>query len=917
MKKSVLEIMTTCMIILFLLTLLSSIDPAGSRPPDPPISDDEPCDEPDPDCDIHPDIWESPEETEPCPIPGCWYYYYDPPCNCYTYKEECPEDDCGVGVGPWVEGGYPWRIYYFPGDTNVFQASTHLEEDPWLDCYNDGNLKNCAAGYYCVTDASVETPEITCGGENKSATVTLNRTYGNDLMENPHNETCWNTQIEYRHANSGKSVSWTCSDNEHYGKVQFLVEIDPNSPPGPAIISAEGRSCSGKECDDGEDEEFEIEVMGVDLDIDGLSDSNEDQPPGRYIQIGQEVDMDLCLYPTPADPECAFYEADPRWNIQYPSQKVAIYEKHTNLYIAPGNWYYLKDWAPKQLIILGLTESEFPGDVEVISRFKTDPIDIVSGGEMTDTVVVTVIPTDIDVDLDVDSDNDNGINMPEEDVEEEELEDCIGHPGKYIAINRDNDDDEWLGGPYYHTDAIHERIDDYADGYNRDKSSDLFNDDLNLNENDFIPLILKIPELVNLNQATLKFNYEGSDPMQLYWNDESPNDPPNRRKVDPSNGFFRIWTYKGDIPRNGTSIVDGGDYIKPNQVIIADLLDFSTESGVYKTVLWVEGISSQWGFSKEITVELDPDGPQGPLSICSDKVQMTGVDCFIEAASEFNGFDHTLNPRGLMVPIRSNSPNTNNIKVKINNADIRFRSLDLSIATVPEDVYGSGDHILTITGNQPGPTIIEAYCDTDDELVISQLRVYVLPEKTIEVTFHNCNDTFGHESTLKPQDADEILTVMNNIWEKQTNIKLIKAQNWFENIEITTDYGESINGTEAENIYYEFQHSDVEFDIFLMWDVEDVTAFCLWNLGACFGDLNMDDNSNDARGEVYAHELGHYNSYCGNEIPDKHFNHSYEGNVGDPNGDWNLTGNLMTRWMNHARHLTIRQAVIVNLARLY
>jgi hypothetical protein len=133
------------------------------------------------------------------------------------------------------------------------------------------------------------------------------------------------------------------------------------------------------------------------------------------------------------------------------------------------------------------------------------------------------------VDLDIDGDNNNGTNPPDRSEAEENLENVVGNTGfKFIAVNRDNDDDALV---HFFPDVIHERIDDFGDGFDFDGTPGgqglgltVFADDnANPQENDFIPLVLELKEPIDLNVAKVTMSYSSS------W-DSPPAATPRRRR---------------------------------------------------------------------------------------------------------------------------------------------------------------------------------------------------------------------------------------------------------------------------------------------------------------------------------------------------------------------------------------------------
>ena len=94
---------------------------------------------------------------------------------------------------------------------------------------------------------------------------------------------------------------------------------------------------------------------------------------------------------------------------------------------------------------------------------------------------------DPEPDLDVDSDNSNWPGgWPDRSQYEDDIEDISNdpqYPGKFIMVN-DNDDDG-------------DGIPDFADGFNWDEQSGN-DDDANWYESDLVPIVLELPDAIDL-----------------------------------------------------------------------------------------------------------------------------------------------------------------------------------------------------------------------------------------------------------------------------------------------------------------------------------------------------------------------------------------------------------------------------------
>jgi hypothetical protein len=198
----------------------------------------------------------------------------------------------------------------------------------------------------------------------------------------------------------------------------------------------------------------------------------------------------------------------------------------------------------------------------------------VSGGSTTFGLWFCVADLPV-LDLDVDSDNNDGLESPERSDKEEEIED--GTDGKLVLINSYDKDSD--------------RVPDFADHEN------LFER--------FTPMVLQVPQTVNLSQAHFRFSYNASDPKGVL-----VEEGPSGLVYTPAPGLLRVWTSDGSPPRpalagqefNGIKV-----FVPPAKVLTVQDLEMQD----YTHTLYLEGVADFEGFDI-VTVEVDPDGP-GPL----------------------------------------------------------------------------------------------------------------------------------------------------------------------------------------------------------------------------------------------------------------------------------------------------------------
>ena len=222
----------------------------------------------------------------------------------------------------------------------------------------------------------------------------------------------------------------------------------------------------------------------------------------------------------------------------------------------------------------------------------------------------------IRVDLDIDSDNDNGTADPGRSEAEDAIEDSVDgetHPGKFVEVNNGDDDDDC--------------IPDFADGFDLDAQAGNA-DDACANEV-LVPLILEIPEPIDITSARLRFTYGASDP----WGVQRSGSTPPIAYTAPS-GHLRVWTQLDN--RDGATVAsDSAGHYVPEGEFDSAMLGFGEEQRVIK--LYLEGVApGSSGGDQRIVVEVDPDG-DGPTGwVAADAVRTTVVQTDLDIDSDNN-----------------------------------------------------------------------------------------------------------------------------------------------------------------------------------------------------------------------------------------------------------------------------------------
>ncbi|MHB1038156.1 MAG: protein-arginine deiminase family protein [Pirellulales bacterium] len=284
--------------------------------------------------------------------------------------------------------------------------------------------------------------------------------------------------------------------------------------------------------------------------------------------------------------------------------------------------------------------------IEALDAGDSLPLNIIVSAAVTGTKdtgcgdTVHVIPT-TPIDLHIDSDNNDGYLMPEPTYCEEQVEDVSGDPdkpGKLIAVN-DNDDDNDL-------------IPDFADGFGK---FGIDGDDVWTPGENFVPLVLELPEHVDLATASLRISYDASDPEGVTRTGAGTEADPY--VYSPASGTLRIWTKEGGLPRSGLSVKTDSlhHYVPPDTY--DDLSRFDVDARRTVT-LYVEAVARSAAYADQrIVVEFDPDG-SGPVGFVSmDAVRVTAIGVDLDIDSDNNhGFD---------IPAIPGSPYEDAIEAKI------------------------------------------------------------------------------------------------------------------------------------------------------------------------------------------------------------------------------------------------------------
>ncbi len=213
-------------------------------------------------------------------------------------------------------------------------------------------------------------------------------------------------------------------------------------------------------------------------------------------------------------------------------------------------------------------------------------------------------------DLAIDSDNNNGFDVPptwEPSEYEDSIEDEEGKPGKFIAVNDG--------------DADNDGVPDVADF----DTSSLYPGNQPV---EFTPLLVQLPESANLDETRIQLSYSASDPTKVI-------DPNNAQVYRPEPGYLRIWTTDGMSKRNVAEVSKGGPghYVKPETFYPASVLGSKR-----KLILFVEGVRESASLGdQQISVKAESKNAEGGTIILEgDSVRTTVLRVDLDIDSDNN-----------------------------------------------------------------------------------------------------------------------------------------------------------------------------------------------------------------------------------------------------------------------------------------
>ena len=231
------------------------------------------------------------------------------------------------------------------------------------------------------------------------------------------------------------------------------------------------------------------------------------------------------------------------------------------------------------------------------------------------------------IDLDIDSDNNNGFDLPDLSNEEDQIEDIQDdpeNPGKLIFVNNSDPDMDTVPG--------------FADGINK-----FDNEGANAAAR-FTPVVITLPESVDISKAKFKITYNESDPSEITRTGDDPSEykyklPPHAPNIA---GRMRVWTKDGIESRRVEKITSQGDFIPSNEVFSFTDLPGETIIETNQWRLYVEAVTHSLNVGDaKINISVSPHGDDDYVftdsihltAYASSIVEITGPNEYVKVQS--------------------------------------------------------------------------------------------------------------------------------------------------------------------------------------------------------------------------------------------------------------------------------------------
>jgi YD repeat-containing protein len=453
-------------------------------------------------------------------------------------------------------------------------------------------------------------------GANSPLDLVVDSDNADGLNDPTLNQTDQEAATEDVAGHPGKVVAANTDDTDRDGVPDFADGFNLDGASGTAAERADDRIADSK--DKRAHERFVPVVLqlppGMDPKKARLRVTYDASDPAAVTRTGAGTSADPYVY-TPAPGGLRLWtrrmgadDGDARTSRSFATRVKGTADDQLSFYVPAGD-YGPADlekldprgiWASNGSIMLyveGIRPSASAGDMRISVALDPDGTGPM-GYEVVDAVRLSVgLP-----DLDADSDNTSAA-APDRTGAEELIEDDPDRPGKVLLV--DDADRDADGVP------------DLADGYDGSPGGE--------NEHArFVPVTFELPIWADLANATVSFDYDGSDPTGVSTDGKYRPAKGTAGKA----GSLRLWAdWKAAerTTRNPAGVADGGDYLTPGRAFSAAQLGLTAEKRVI--TLYVEAVrASRVRGDLRVMARVDVDGPTGPAGeFTADAVRFTAV----------------------------------------------------------------------------------------------------------------------------------------------------------------------------------------------------------------------------------------------------------------------------------------------------
>ena len=237
----------------------------------------------------------------------------------------------------------------------------------------------------------------------------------------------------------------------------------------------------------------------------------------------------------------------------------------------------------------------------------------------------------------------------------------------------------------------------------------------------------------------------------------------------------------------------------------------------------------------------------------------------IEETAPNSGFDDTVNPSWLVVPV-NNPPNQNTaaaiITPSASASQIYFTMDSTAIATVTPSQAAGSPQTITVSGVAKGHTALQVRIGSVTGPICQTLNICVRDKKVVTADFHYMKDNAGHQTSRATSTADTFVFDLNTVFTKQANVVFQKGT--VDAPTVPADLGTEVRWwpTNPSNEWDDVTafRTGVAPDVFLVWELEFTNAPVDTSADAATlsGDILFEDSISGNEGRNLAHEMGHY-----------------------------------------------------------